>query len=440
MIDDKQSAFGWPLFHDIDQWINQLLDQFYVSMPQLKSFNVNLNKMTATNMTDWIDHFVVTTEHEKTLQGFGFVLRDGDVYRRDDAVFPSFRIGKCMEIALKVDAINHFADVHGVMYVEGIENGAYRYALVHEKNGYRWSVIERRGCSHYEPSMDQKEVDVYLSVLDTFKQRRRDYTNIETGFSHLKDMVISMAKQIELSRVTDAFFKAERDYWESRNDVAQWQKKRQDSLGLGWSNHDHHTYRSSREHFLPLICVFKLFGFERRERFYAGKESGWGAQVLEHHDCDIVIFADVDLGENEKDIDFSSMALSERTDLGTIGLWCGLHGESMFSAGLHHLEARFDFDKLCADLKESGGLFMSPFSNYDFLKQSFSQGQQWQVDKERLERLLRRGSISQVEFDRFRKEGAIGSHLENLERKWGYKGFNQKSVSDILERVNPRRK
>ncbi|MDA8773655.1 hypothetical protein N9N03_00805 [Chlamydiia bacterium] len=439
-MDEKQSAFGWPLFLDIDQWIKQLLDQFYHAIPQLKLFNANLNKTTATNMTDWIDHFVVTIENEKILQNFGFIKREGNVYRRDDTVFPSFRIGASMEVALKVDSIDHFAGVHGVKYVKGIKNGAYRYALVEEKNCYRWSVIERRGCSHYETSMDQDEVDIYLSFLKTFKERRRDYENIETGFFHLREMILSMVKKIDLSRVTDAFFKAERDYWESRNDVAQWQKKRQDSFGLGWSNHDHHTYRSSRKYFLPLIHLFKLFGFELRERFYAGKESGWGAQVLEHHDCDIVIFADVDLGEYEKDVDFSSKVLSERTDLGTIGLWCGLHGESMFSAGLHHLEARFDFDKLCSDLKDSGGLFMSPFSDYDFLKQSFSQGQLWKVDKERLVRLLSKDSINPLEYDRFLKEGAIGSHLENLERKWGYKGFNQKSVSDILERVNPRRK
>ena len=54
-MDEKQSAFGWPLFHDIDQWIKQLLDRFYDTIPQLKLFNANLNKITATNMSDWID-------------------------------------------------------------------------------------------------------------------------------------------------------------------------------------------------------------------------------------------------------------------------------------------------------------------------------------------------------------------------------------------------
>jgi hypothetical protein len=35
--------------------------------------------------------------------------------------------------------------------------------------------------------------------------------------------------------------------------------------------------------------------------------------------------------------------------------------------------------------------------------------------------------------------GAIGSHLENLERNDGYKGFNQTGVSDIIARTDPRK-
>ncbi|HAF03215.1 MAG TPA: hypothetical protein DIT76_05750 [Spartobacteria bacterium] len=35
--------------------------------------------------------------------------------------------------------------------------------------------------------------------------------------------------------------------------------------------------------------------------------------------------------------------------------------------------------------------------------------------------------------------GAIGSHLENLQRKGGFKGFNQKSVSVIISATDPRK-
>ncbi len=39
----------------------------------------------------------------------------------------------------------------------------------------------------------------------------------------------------------------------------------------------------------------------------------------------------------------------------------------------------------------------------------------------------------------FRMDGAIGSHLENLERNDGFKGFNQQAVSDIIARTDPRK-
>jgi hypothetical protein len=37
------------------------------------------------------------------------------------------------------------------------------------------------------------------------------------------------------------------------------------------------------------------------------------------------------------------------------------------------------------------------------------------------------------------RSGAIGSHLENLERNDGYKGFNQQGVSDIISKTDPRK-
>ncbi len=36
------------------------------------------------------------------------------------------------------------------------------------------------------------------------------------------------------------------------------------------------------------------------------------------------------------------------------------------------------------------------------------------------------------------KQGALGSHLENLQRREGYKGFNQKNVSIIIKKTDPR--
>ncbi len=46
--------------------------------------------------------------------------------------------------------------------------------------------------------------------------------------------------------------------------------------------------------------------------------------------------------------------------------------------------------------------------------------------------------IDEAQFQQFVSQGALGSHLENLQRKGGFKGFNQKSVSVIIQATDPR--
>jgi hypothetical protein len=185
--------------------------------------------------------------------------------------------------------------------------------------------------------------------------------------------------------------------------------------------------------------ALEKLGFERRERYYAGSEAGWGAQILEQPVEGIVAFCDVDLEPQETKIDFSRQPLSPSKGLGTIGLWVGLHGESLLEAGMHHLECRFDHELLREQLARANVNTMKPFSDFPFLKQAFTEGERWPVRLERLKRLLQHGFINQEQFNKFQKEGAIGSHLENLQRRGGFKGFNQKSVSVIIQATDPRK-
>jgi hypothetical protein len=224
-----------------------------------------------------------------------------------------------------------------------------------------------------------------------------------------------------------------------RNHAARVQKQRQDKLGLGWGNHDHHTYRCSRRLFPDLVGFLQKLGLQKRERFYAGSEAGWGAQVMESPTVGIVVFADVDLQPNEVDEDYADQTLPATESLGTVGLWCELHGDSFLQAGMHHLEARFDFTRLREQLAEAGVGTMKPFSDFPFLKQAFTEGERWPVNPVRIERLSQAGLITAAQAETFRRDGAIGSHLENLQRKGGYKGFNQQAVSVIIAETDPRR-
>ena len=279
-----------------------------------------------------------------------------------------------------------------------------------------------------------------LEAQELWQGRRRCFKDDAEGFDVAEetlDRVIEMASSRDLA--CHLVFEAERAYWQSRNRAARVQKARQDRLGLGWANHDHHTFRCSRRYFPRVIGLFKKLGFVLRERFHAGEQAGWGAQILEHPTTGIVIFADLDLAPEEATTDFAHTPLPDLATPNTVGLWVGLHGESMLEAGMHHLEAQFDFEALRVALKtEENVEVMKPFSDFPFLRQAFTAGERWPVSKRRADRLLALGWIDSTQHDRFLAEGAIGSHLENLQRRDGYKGFNQQSVSTILGATDPR--
>jgi hypothetical protein len=186
------------------------------------------------------------------------------------------------------------------------------------------------------------------------------------------------------------------------------------------------------------VQLFTRLGFQNRERFYAGAEAGWGAQIMENA-AGLVLFLDVDLTPEELATEFYREELEDRDQLGTVGLWCALHGDSILRAGMHHFAARFDFERLIADLARYGVGYMPPFSNFSYLKQAFSIAERWEVEPARVEKLVRNKSITNEQGDRFLDQGAVGSHLENIERREGYKGFNRKNVSAIIRQTDPRK-
>jgi hypothetical protein len=138
--------------------------------------------------------------------------------------------------------------------------------------------------------------------------------------------------------------------------------------------------------------------------------------------------------------DFAHEPMSEQGEYGTVGLWCALHGEAILQAGMHHLEAMFDWHALKEQLEAEGGIrTMDPFTTFPYLRQAFTEGERWPVAEKRIASLLADGKITIEQAEEFRRHGAIGSHLENLERNDGFKGFNQEGVSDIIAKTDPRR-
>jgi hypothetical protein len=452
-LEPKAQNFDWPLANDAEAFLRRHIAAFQERNSVARRLAEHMKAETGTDFFEWTDQLVLAPSEEKALSDLGFVqdadaeTPDGEaVYEFARTTLPRVLLRRGQKqspslVALRPEFVADFMACNNLSgEPEGEPCSRYRRILVAEENGTRLEAVERRAYGGFVPApLKPGELSRIVKARELLRTRPRHFTNDAEGFKAANEILDRVIKLVGRDLACQFFFEAERVYWESRNRAGRIQKHRQDRLGLGWGNHDHHTFRASREHFVDLVEFLLRLGFTKRERYYAGAEAGWGAQVSEQSAVGIVVFADVDLLPEETQIDFSRHKLPPAPRLGTVGLWVGLHGESFLEAGMHHLEARFDFDLLRDQLQASGVTTMKPFSDFAFLRQAFTEGERWPVSAESLERLLSAGLITREQLASFSKEGAIGSHLENLQRHGGFKGFNQKSVSVVISATDPRK-
>jgi hypothetical protein len=440
--------FTWQPQPEAAALVGGLLTDCLSRSSFLRRLNDRLRTDTGTRLTDWIDHLGSPDVDGLTsrLAAAGYRFNQSlDCWTIDSGMFPpvAIRSGLPALVALRVESVADFVlsnALGGSVPIEGRPCDSIRTAKLDSDDGGEVRCVERHGTRSLDVEQrESADANLVLDHAEAFGLRRRRFADAAEGFREARELISAAADDLGMTRATDLFFAAERAYWQSRNRAARVQKSRQDALGLGWANHDHHTYRSSREHFAELISVLEFMGFHCRERFYAGREAGWGAQVLEHNEAGAVIFADVDLSPEEVAGDFSHEPLAPREALGTVGLWCQLHGEAFLEAGMHHLECQFDFEAAREQLRAYGVESMKPFTDLPYLRQAFTKGEVWPVDARRIDRLEQAGRITSQQAVMFREKGAVGSHLEILQRDDGYKGFNQTGINEIIRDTDPRR-
>lgn len=442
---DALTAFHWEPQPAAEAWLQKLVAGFLEQMPAARAFAERLHREAGVRFIDMVANVSIDRDlpEARGLREAGWSETSADLFTNTSGIFPPVSLGDhgTVSLGMKVESVADFLAANSLTReIQGDPLASYRWALIEDHHTSEWYAVERHGSRHFSSGGEPEDAVKVLATLERFRTRPRNFSREPAGFELAGRLIAEGISEVGQDYACDLFFAAEREYWQRRNRAAQVQKARQDRLGIGWANHDHHTYRSSRRHFARMIGIFEELGFHCRERFYAGREAGWGAQVLEQPNSGIVIFADVDLSPDELLIDFAHEPLPERDKLGTVGLWCALHGESFLEAGMHHLECTFEFEALKAQLESEHGIpIMKPFTDFPYLRQAFTQGERWPVRGERIDALLASGRITDEQAEKFRAEGAIGSHMENLERNQGFKGFNQTGVSEIISATDPRK-
>ena len=436
------SEFDWGLYPEAEAYLRTLVDSVLSRSETARRLAEEIEAGTSTDFFEWVDHLALPAAKldKAKLLALHFEERERNGFRvfgiAGSTFFPLLA-ARDEELVLGPESLRDFCSVHFPALNINDAESAYQKVRLAEENGIVISAVGRRGSGGFAAHAPD-DGDAYKRTLDAFRGRGRSFGTAPEGFGQLNGVIREAKLRLSSVRVADALFRAEREFWESKNSAARTQKARQDALGLGWGNADHLTFRSSRANFTSLVQTLRGLGMRSRERYHAGAQAGWGAQIMEHPESGEVVFADVDLGEEERDTDFSRRPLPERERLGTVGLWVALHGDSIFEAGLHHMAARFRFDGVREELERRHVPMMKPFSNFPFLKQAFTTGENWMPQAERVEALASRKLIDQTQRDKFLSDGAIGSHLENIERRQGFKGFNQDSVSVIIRATDPR--
>lgn len=444
--------FKWEPQEQAGAWLRAQTDNVLAKNGWARQFAAKLLDQAGVRFMDQIGLFIMpdNADNRRILANIGYVQTPveskGPAFHHPGGMFPRVMLAPHPEtdVGIKVERVADFAVANRLSdRPTGKPGDLARYIKASSENGINVYGLELHGVMGVEKHVPNVSLDLQAQIFETFVLRNRfpavgtDGATMDESLRLVTDGVTKVGRDL----ACDLFFRAEREYWMRRNRAAQVQYARQEKLGIGWANHDHHTYRSSREMFPKLVAVWEALGLICRERFYAGLEAGWGAQVMEQPVTGIITFNDVDMSPEELMGDFSHEGFKEQRDkLGTIGLWCGLHGEAFLQSGMHHLEAQFDHHRLTRQLEEEHGIkTMKPFTSFQYLTQAFTEGERWMIDVKRLDHLLASNAITRDQFEQFKQYGAIGSHLENLERNDGFKGFNQKGVSEIIAATDPRK-
>ncbi|TDP61256.1 hypothetical protein [Roseateles toxinivorans] len=374
------------------------------------------------------------------LAAAGWSLSPSGHWENRQGLFPPFVPGARTTIWLRVESLSQFLAARGLQVeIEGDAHGTLRRARVFSEGPISFGVVERNGHAGFDvPVLSDAQIRFARMHSQSFRARRRQFDAVEDGLRHTETLVDEAVQDLGPHWACSLWLSAEREYWLSRCSTGRLQKARQDALGIGWANIDHHTYDASRQHFRHTIRILEKLGYQLREMLYAGELAGWGSQVLEQPVIGSTIFADVDLAPEELTIDFAHDVLPPLIRHRRAGLLSALLGESILEAGLNHVAGLFDQRKLREQLQARQVRLMSPFSDMPHLYQELTDGDWVAVDPRRVDALEAAGHLSAANAEQLRQQGSIGTHLENIERNDGFKGFNREGIDSVLRKLDPR--
>ena len=357
--------FDWPLCHDAERLIGEHVEAFLLQNSFARRLAERMRDETGNDFFEWVDHLVLDSEQGAALRAAGFVeevveaLSGMIVLWHPQAMMPRVLLQKGVGkksapavLAIRPEVVADFLAAHDLAApIEGQFGARLRRAIISEENGTRLEAVERLGHRGYvvrEPTADF--VRGVLRARELWQTRRRDFADDADGVKHAEARLDAVLAEVDRDAACELFFSEERRFWESRNRAGQIQKRRQDRLGLGWGQpRPSHLPQFPSSFCGPHGLSPQRLGFQKRERYLRGRGGGSGARRFQEQPATGIVHClrtSTSCRRKPRLRDFSSRSACcrpRRARLGTVGLWFGLHGELFLHAGMHHLEARFDF-------------------------------------------------------------------------------------------------
>jgi hypothetical protein len=413
-----------------DEFVATFLAEALSCLPQLEALRDRLRTACAIRLPDIIDHIAVRVG-DRAQEVAGWRQAGRRLWAPPGTGHPPIVEETAPGIVLRVERLERILSALDIEApIVGARFAPLRRVRLASTDSFWLDAIERNGWSDFDaPAAGPRKLRRAVVHQQIFRTRRRHFRGPEAAFQHTERLVEAAVADLGPLWACDLFLRAEREYWLSRCEAGVFQNRRQDRAGVGWCTIDHYVYCSSRAHFHAAISLFRKLGYQTDEIIRSDRQDECAIQVLRHASAaQPPVLIEVDLSSQAELLD--APPLPPLTWHAHAGLWCAMHGESLFEGGPSRLAARLDLDALTPLFHRDGVAFASPFPDAPELRQRLSFGQLQAVSPVRIDALERGGYLARSRAEALLTNGAVATHLQAVERAGFFDGFLAPDYAD----------
>ena len=223
------TGFDWELYPEAEKFLQSEVSKFLKNNKFASRLAKRMKKETSTRFFDWIDHMSMPTSHitKKQLLNLKFKEVKPGIFKIPGSVFFPIRLrgDNIVEVAIKPEDIGGLKKKLDIQNkIQGEKYAPIRWLEIKKEGDYLLAGVERRGSDSVGQLEDFDDVPEYRKALETFSKRKRKFSSDKEGLQYTLELIKSANKKLNPSRTADAFFRAERAYWQKGTSQVRFRK------------------------------------------------------------------------------------------------------------------------------------------------------------------------------------------------------------------------